>query len=531
MRGARARLGVTMATLPPRRALVRPALLLSFLSLACNNPPPPTTPDLPQVTLNVAEPNAVGSSFKLSVSVSGCDQVQSLEVLDNNVQIKQVAYTGTPTAVELTAGDLRYPRPITIDLALAARVTCADGRSNISQTQPATFFPVEEIVEPDNVNEQVLPDFFVADGSGANTSFIGCSKEGNLSYIYRVKRSDPQHPDKMLMPFECTVDTTISDRKPAGTGWRWVWTPGKGAFAIDPTFSKPLGISYKPVTFVTVAPNDNAFLAEDRNLQLWSPAGKEVWFNETFGDDGALIGEPFLRPDNSKLLLPLAGTVVADNTHIAVDVLNYADGTLEQTYNIEDIAISRPPPVAFDSTGSVLYLATQGTSAANVRACALGKTSLCRPGTDSWLWTTNDLTGTLTTLVPYNNGSRLAAITTNRFWFLDVKNVQGTTVPLVNKDQQPLASSGTLVSHTVLAGPGTSGAFYMFNSTAPTDTHPLPYPVELIVTDSVEKGELYRYQVPGGSVTGALDDSGALWLRIGPRLVKPYALSWYRERR
>lgn len=530
MRGARARLGVTMVTLPSRRALVRPALLLSFLSLACNNPPPPTTPDPPQVTVSVAEPNAVGSSFKLSISVSGCDQVQSLEVLDNNVQIKQVAYGGNPTSVELTTGDLRFPRPITIDLALAARVTCADGRSNISQTQSASFFPVEEIVEPANVNEQVLPDFFVADGSGATTSFIGCSKEGNLSYLYRVKKSDPQHPDKMLMPFECTVDTAISDRKPASTGWRWVWTPGKGAFAIDPTFSKPLGYTGdKRVAYVTVASNGNAFLSETQTVQLWSPAGTEVWFKD-FSMEGSLMGEPFLRPDQKTIVLPLLGAVEAGNIYVTVDVLNSADGS-KGTYNIDKMPISNAPPVAFDPTGTVLYLSTQGTSAANVRACAIGKASLCRPGTDAWLWTSNDLTGTMAALLPYNNGSRLAAITTNRFWFLDVKNVQGTTAPLVNKDQQPLASSGSLVSNTVLAGPGTSGAIYLFNSGMPSDSNPHPYPVELIVTDAVEKGELYRYQVPGGSVYGALDDSGTLWLRVGPRLVKPYALSWYRERR
>jgi hypothetical protein len=530
VRGAQARLGVTMATLPPRRALVCPALLLSFLSLACNNPPPTTTPDLPQVTLAVAEPNAVGSSFKLSISVSGCDQVQSLEVLDNNVLVKQVPYAGTPTAVELAIGELRFPRSITIDLSLAARVTCADGRTNVSQTQSATFFPVEEIVEPDSVNEQVLPDFFVADGSGASTSFIGCSKEGNLSYLYRVKRSDPLHPDKMLMPFECTVDTTITDRKPAGTGWRWVWTPGKGAFAIDSTFSKPLAYTGdKRVAYVTVDPSGNAFLAENQTLQRWSPAGSELWFKD-FSMEGTLIGEPFLRPDQKTVVLPLLGAVEAGNIYVTVDVLNYVDGT-KGTYNIDKFPISAPPPVAFDSTGTVLYLSTQGASAANVRACAIGKTSLCRPGTDAWLWTTNDLAGRMAALLPYNNGSRLAAITTNRFWFLDVKNVQGTTAPLINKDQQPLASSGSLVSNTVLAGPGTSSAFYMFNSAAPTDSNPHPYPVELIVTDGVEKGELYRYQVPGGSVTGALDDSGTLWLRIGPRLVKPYALSWYRERR
>lgn len=522
-----------MATLPPSRALARPALLLSFLSLACNNPPPPpTTPDLPQVNLTVAETNAVGSTFKLSVAVSGCDSVKSLEVLDNNALVKQVPFAGSPTAVELAVGDLHFPRNITIDLSLTARVTCADGRSNVSQTQPATFFPVEEIVEPENTNSQVLPDFFVADGSGASASFIGCAREGNLSYLYRVKRSNPLQPDKILMPFECNVSTAITDRMPATTGWRWVWTPGKGAFAIDPTFSKALGVNYTPVTFVTVAPDGNAFIGQDRVIQFWSPAGTQVWLNDNFGVDGDIIGEPFVRPDRKTYVVPLVGTLgTASTTFVKVSVLNYDTGAANQTYDIEQIPTTQQIQVAFDSTGTVLYLGTQGDSAANVRACSIGKTSLCRPGTDAWLWTTGDLQGTMTALVPYNNGTLLAAISKSRIWMLDVKNAKPGSVPLVNKDQQPFATSGSLVSRFVQPGPGTSGAFYMFNSTAPTTSNLLPYPVELVATDSAEKGELYRYQVTGGSVFGALDASGTLWLRIGPRLVKPYAPAWYRERR
>jgi hypothetical protein len=333
------------------------------------------------------------------------------------------------------------------------------------------------------------------------------------------------------MPFECNVATAITDRMPAGTGWRWVWTPGKGAFAIDPSFSKALAVNYTPVTFVTVAPDGNAFIGQDRSIQFWSPAGKEVWLNDNFGADGDIIGEPFVRPDHKSFVVPLLGTFGTGTVYLKVSVLNYADGTATQTYDIEQLATGQEIQVAFDVTGTVLYLSTQGTAAANVRACVIGKTSLCRPGTDAWLWTTNDLQGALTALVPYNNGTRLAAISTNRIWMLDVKNAQPGSVPLVNKDQQPFATSGSLVSRFVQPGLGNSSVFYMFNSAAPTGTNLLPYPVELIATDAAEKGELYRYQVTGGSVYGTLDDAGTLWLRIGPRLVKPFAPAWYRERR
>jgi hypothetical protein len=78
---------------------VRPALLLPLLSLACNNPPPPTTPDLPQVSLLVEEPNSVGKSIKLTIATSGCDQVQGLELFDGTEPLKQVASGGTSTPV------------------------------------------------------------------------------------------------------------------------------------------------------------------------------------------------------------------------------------------------------------------------------------------------------------------------------------------------------------------------------------------------------------------------------------------------
>ena len=70
------------------------------------------------------------------------------------------------------------------------------------------------------------------------------------------------------------------------------------------------------------------------------------------------------------------------------------------------------------------------------------------------------------------------------------------------------------------AQPTTGSTFYMFNSAAWEEGDVPPYPVEIIATDAAEKGELFRYRVPGGSLYGALDDSGALWLRVGSRLVK-----------
>ncbi|QRK05430.1 hypothetical protein JQX13_35395 [Archangium violaceum] len=519
-----------MATFPPTRAFVRPALLLSFFSLACNDPPPPTTPDPPQVSIQVLEPNTVGKSVKLSLSVSGCDQVQSLELLDNNVVVKRVTYGGNPTQVELGFNEIRFTRGISASLSLTARATCADGRTNVSQAQSATFFPVEEVVEPVDAKSQVVTDYFVVDGSGANAAFIGCGMQGNLPFLYRVKKSDPTHPEFFEMPIPCDATTTITDRIPAGTGWRWVWTRGMGAFAINTNFEKT-ALFEGLVDIVSVDPDGNAFISDGGSLRLTTPAGVTKWEARSFLHEGQLIGDPLLRSDKTTVVVPLLGTVETGTIHVKVGVLNYSDGELKEWYDIETIPIDQPPPVAFNPAGTVLYLATQGETAANVRACKIGTASQCKPGSETRLWITEDLPGYVTALVPYDNGSRLAALTTNRFWFLDVKDGSSTAGKLVNKDRQPLTPNGALVTRFAQPGAGAySSTFYMFNSAAPTTSNPLPYPVELLATDAAEKGELYRYQVPGGSLYGALDDAGELWLRVGPRLVKPFAPAWYRER-
>ncbi|WNG46426.1 hypothetical protein F0U60_21620 [Archangium minus] len=526
-----------MATFIPTRAFVRPALLLSFLALACENPPPPTTPDLPQVSILVIEPNTVGKSVKLSLSVSGCAQVQSLEVLDNNEVVKRVSYGSTPTLVELGVNELRFTRGISASLSLTARVTCDDGRANVSQAQSATFFPVEEVVEPQEANSQVVTDYFVVEGSGANAAFIGCGREGNKSILYRVKKSDPLHPDALEMPFPCDVTTTITDRKPAGTGWRWVWTRDKGAFAIAPDFKGYTGQIDKRVEFVTVGPDGDALLYEPGSIVRWTPAGKQKWISQAFSvDGGELLAEPLVRPgslETTTFVVPLLGDFRTGNNIIRVGVLKYLDGVLQNVQDIESVpANDLVPPVAFDPAGTVFYLATQGEKAANVRACKIGGTDLCRAGSGTRLWMTDDLPGIMAGLVSYDNGTRLAAISTNRTWLLDVKSGSASEGKPVNKDQQPLTTNGALITRYAQQGSGSySSSFYLLNSAVPTTNNPMPYPVEIVATDAAEKGELYRYQVPGGSLFGAVDDAGELWLRIGPRLVKPFSPTWYRERR
>lgn len=517
-----------MPTPPSRRALVRPALLLPFLALACTPPPPPTTPDLPQVRIIVDEPSTVGRSVKLSISTSGCDQVRSLELLDNNELIKQVTYGGTPTLVELGASEIRYTRGISANLSLTARVTCDDGRTNVSQAQPATFFPVEDVVEPIDSTTPAVPDYFVVDGSGANASFIGCGKEGTRSFLYKVPRNNPANRQKKEMDFPCDATTQITDRKPAGTGHRWVWTKDQGAIAIDANFNIVTVPALAGVRNLSVAPDGNAFVYDVARLYLHTPQGATKWSLEIADPEtntiSLILADPFVRPDG-KIAIPLYDDRL--ETHIYVGIVN-ADGKSFVRHEIDRVPLEQYPPVAFDPTGTVLYMATQGPTSANVKACAIGSTSLC-VASGSRLWISDPLPGYMAALVPYNNGARLAAIGTNRFWFLEARDGQSTEGQIMNKDQLPLTANGALVARFAQPGPGS--AFYMFTSAVGTDEKPHPYPVEIVATDAAEKGELFRYQVPGGSLYGAVDDTEALWLRVGTRLVKPFSPQQYREMR
>jgi hypothetical protein len=53
--------------------------------------------------------------------------------------------------------------------------------------------------------------------------------------------------------------------------------------------------------------------------------------------------------------------------------------------------------------------------------------------------------------------------------------------------------------------------------------------VEIVSTDLAERGELFRYQIPGSSLAGSTDDSGTLWLRVGRKLVRPLPPDQYRQ--
>jgi hypothetical protein len=531
-----------MPTRSSNRALLRPALLLPLLAVACDPPPPPTTPDLPQVGIILDEPSTVGTSFKLGILVSGCEQVRSLELLDDNTLIKQVTYTTHPTPVEVAMNEFRYTRGIATPLALTARVTCADGRTNVSKPELATFFPVAESISPVTTNEQVVPDFFVAEGSGSTVTFIGCVRESNGSGLYKVTKNPADNPVRENMEIPCTEQTVITERRPAGTGHRWVWTPNEGLFSLNSRFEAGPVIRVK-VDRLTVTPEGDAIVYDEgddpftpKNLRLFKPNENTarwttgIGTGAGIGTGGFIIGDMVFAGSGTTAVVPL-GRAFRDDTpggEIRVATLNYATGQWPRDVRVDLLTNftttdDLPPPVAFNAAGSQLYIAVQSGTGANVKACATdGATGGCDAPNLKWR-TSAPLTGWMVALVPYASGSRVAAVAANHTWFLDATNGQ-----VVNKGGQSISPTGALVPRQVLVGP--DSVFYSFNSVAlqPGQTM-LPSPVEIVATDLAERGELYRYQLSGGSLAGSTDDSGTLWLRVNRKLVRPLSPAQYRQ--
>jgi len=514
-----------MPTRPSLRALVRPALLLSLAAAAgCNTNLPPPTPDLPQVTVNVNEPNTVAPSLKLTVSVSGCDQVKSLTLHDREDLLKTVTYTTNPTPVELAMNEVRYTRGIAANLSLTARVTCTDGRTNTSQAQAAKFFPVAEVIEPPTVDTQVVTDYFVAEGSGTGAVFIGCAQDAvGRSRMYRVTRANPQNTVSVDMPIPCSPATTITER--TATGQRWVWTPRRGAFLMDSNLNITATRRETTMLQLFVAPDGDALIFTPTGyMRISRTTGNNLWPEPpvwNFFPD--LIAAPVFRNGNT-VAIPVQESNTEGGHDIWVGVLDWTKGQWSSFHLIDTTPTI--PPVALDPTGMSLYVATliPNNGGAFIRKCAADSTvdgGRCLNSTNR-LWTSVDLAGQMALLLPVSGGSRLAAIGAGHLWFLDA-----STGRVLNKDNMALSPEGALVARIVLPAP--NNVFYQFNAAYPTDSQPLPPPQELIATDGPEKGELYRYQVPGTSVSGALDDSGTLWLRVGRKLVKTLSPSQYRQ--
>jgi hypothetical protein len=529
-----------------RLALSRSALLpLVLLALSCGggggNKPPVKDP--PQAVLSVPKPNVAGPKLTVSISATGCDQIQSLSIYDGEDFLKSVPYSGPGSvSVDLLANEVKYTRGIAVQMSLKARVVCTDGRQNDSQPQPATFFPAAEVIEPRS-GGQVVTDNFVVEGSLPLPYFIGCgndASQGGKPYLYKVDKNG-NVVNQTAMPFLCTTNTVITPKN-ASSGKRWVWTPDAGAIAVDSSLTITGRVTL-PLDLLEVGPDGDAIIydagAGGSAKQVYRArhdTGANRW-PRVYNPIGLLINSPVARGSDIVFASVTSDGASAGRANIVVARVDYGlqdvnTGGIELGNTImTEIASDTPlateaPPSIFSPDGNVLYMAFGGLGGVTeVRACVTSASG-CQGTAQRWA-NPPILTGAVVALVPYAAGTRVAAIAPQKVWFLDASNGNVTNKGGIGS---PMISSGALVVLQVQSGAaGNPLAFYLLNGPAPQTNLPPPQPLEIVATDDPAKGELYRYSIGSGSMAVAIDDAGTLWMRAGPNLVRPLTLAEYRQ--
>ncbi|RKH93704.1 hypothetical protein D7Y13_34140, partial [Corallococcus praedator] len=363
------------------RAAFLASLAISALSACGGDPKPPPIPDPPVVTLTITEANAA-PKVKIRLLVSGCDPVAQTEIYDREVFLKTVPYTSGSMDFELAANELKYTSGLAATLALHAKVTCSDGRSNVSQPQAATFLPVTKVVKDPDPNGQVVTDFFVAEGNGTGVNFIGCGNPTTgVGTLFRVDANGALQ-QSVAMGVPCNASTVYTDLHPT-TNKRWVWTPGARAVAVHQNFT--ISGTSKPTIFLSslsMMNNGDALIADDDNIVYRLPhdsgIGAPKW---TFASQWPLVAPPLQKGSDvlvafmkqpevttSKVLQIVVARLDANGTGDLVPVSERAI----LNYNGD---FGSPPLASFSPDGTVLYLAFPlGNNQSSIQACRVDVT-------------------------------------------------------------------------------------------------------------------------------------------------------------
>ncbi|MFB1481519.1 hypothetical protein [Corallococcus sp. RDP092CA] len=504
------------------RALLATLTFCASVFAACGGEKPAPILDPPTVTLTVPQPNTAAPSLTVRVIVSGCDAVSRVDIYDRDTFLKTVPYTSGSMDFELALNEIKYDRGLAVGLSLNARATCADGRTNVSQPQAATFLPVAKVIKDPDPNGQVVTDYFIAEGSGANVAFIGCGNPTTGSgTLYRVD-SEGVVRNSVALGIPCSAETVITSIN-SQSGKRWVWTPGEGAVAVDSNF----GISGRtsPTYFLvnlSVMANGDALVRDRYTVSRLKHTNAGGTFQWTY--KGAVLGpiSPPLEKGQQVLVPYVAQLEFSTVPQIIVAYLD-ANGTSQELQPVQEKKIlayngelDEPPVTAFSPDGSTLYVAfLLANNQSRVQACSTDQEG-CEGAAFKWSSTTFPVP--MNFLLPFAAGSRLAAIGTQRVWFLDASNGLVT-----NKGGTSVDASGQLRIAQVQLGHATSKEFYLLN--APNVAGALPQ--EIVAVDSAEQGELFRYEV-SSSLSCSVDDSGRLWMRVGNNLVQALTLPEYR---
>jgi len=525
--------------------------LLGLTALACS---PPSAvdggvPSSPHVTISVDEANVIGKSVSARIRVSSCRNVDQLQLLLNGQFLAEVPFSANPATIEILPEHLRtsWKNGIAAELALKAKVFC-DGRSADSPEVNASFFPVDRrVTDPSGL--AAAPDLFTTQGGlgGTPVTFIGCIKRGltGTSPALAISNADGQHvTSNEGLPFNCDGGTQISERSTRGT--RWVLQPGMGAYSIDQNLNI-LKVAHGDLRRMGVATNGiGIFWAHtataEQVVKLDPESGTAQDWATPFVTT-KMNGDPVVDLGNQVIWVPswvdsVGSTRVGRLYVYKLDLLTgallnpvIAGGAPPVVFQQTFDAINTPivPEVVFSADGTIIYapllsISAQNTLQTTILACST-LTEGCQGASRKWA-TAQPFDRQLTNVIPFSHGNLLAAIGPRGAWFLKAQDGS-----VVSAGGNPITPSLGLQVLGVQAG--LASDLYLLNGPVLGEDVPV-YPTELVAIDTPEQGELYRFGFGDGvspetSLTMGVDEAGNAWYRVGADLVKPYALSWYRQ--
>jgi hypothetical protein len=528
---------------------------LGLTAAACPPPSPVDggVPSSPHVTISVDEANVIGKSVSARIRVSSCRNVNQVQLLQNGQFLADVPFSANPATIEILPEHLRtsWSQGIAAELKLKAKVICDDTRFGESPTVNATFFPIDRRVASPS-GGAAAPDLFNTQGGlgGTPVTFVGCIKRGvtGTSPALAISGTDGQHVmSNEGLPFACDGATQISERS-AATGTRWVLQPGSGAYSIDQSLAV-IKVVTGNLRRMAVASNGIAVFwkkstTEHRVVKADALPSSSDW--EATFDTSQMNGDPVIDVQNGAVWVP-SWLYEAANSGGAVGSFQVYKLSLANGALLNPVAAGGGPPVVFQQTysdiinpaivpnvllsadGTILYAPLLSISAENtlqttILACST-LTEGCQGTSRKWA-TTQPFDRQLTHVIPFSHGNLLAAVGPRGAWFLKAQDGS-----VVSAGGNPITPSLGLQVLGVQAGLGND--VYLLNGPVLGEDVAV-YPTEVVGVDSPEQGELYRFGFGDGgsaetSLTIGLDEAGNAWYRVGADLVKPYALSWYRQ--
>jgi len=524
-----------------------------------------------KVFLSTPEKNVVGSSVQLAVNVEGCAQVLHSQVLQRDTPIADnLPFENNTALVSLPSQAFApfYPElGIEAQLSLKARVTCENGLVRDSLPQNVSFFPAKSA---DKLEERLafMESFVAIDGAPPlPAAFLGCARPPEsigpaLEYFEatgKLLQKTPLPPSQAY----CNAYTHISG---ALQGHRWVYTPGNvdtpgnacSLFALrDNGFSRAterlaLGAHFlvpntQKCSPVAIHPGGDAFVAVAGSLQYGisrlGPRGMK-------GQSDAF----FLRDSSTPISFAAFPTppVVVENGEVLLVTLwtvPYASRVGQMEIIPFNIRGDKPLPLCAPGNNCpALSLGFGGNASDSTPVAVFSKDAIhlhlvqhndfgkfflatyMLPHLNEPSFPVGPFDNPFVKLSLSGDGHVLVASNTEETYFFSVApSLDGRLPPLA----KPLTVSRGLYVTEHTHGP--DGTLSIFAS--PSSRGNLGWPLEVIVVDKPERGELWRFTQRGDGQTSmsaiglSFDEGGHMWMRAGNTLIQPLRPEEYRSAR